>query len=78
MRDIDHYVYNESEWDIIGFEHEIREDASQTCMVLFIGLYMKPITNKSNYYERLEDICCLFFVCPLHNSGMHMGDNSRL
>lgn len=26
MRDIDHYVYNESEWDIIGFEHEIRED----------------------------------------------------
>lgn len=26
MRDIDHYVYNDSEWDIIGFEHEIRED----------------------------------------------------
>lgn len=26
MRDIDHYVYNEAEWDIIGFEHEIRED----------------------------------------------------
>lgn len=26
MQDIDHYVYNESEWDIIEFEHEIRED----------------------------------------------------
>ena len=26
MRDIDHYVYNDSEWDIIAFEHEIRED----------------------------------------------------
>ena len=26
MRDIDHYVYNDSEWDIIEYEHEIRED----------------------------------------------------
>ena len=26
MRDIDHYVYNYSEWDIREFEHEIRED----------------------------------------------------
>ena len=26
MRDIDHYVYNDSEWDIIEFEHETRED----------------------------------------------------
>lgn len=26
MQDIDHYVYNDSEWDIIEYEHEIRED----------------------------------------------------
>lgn len=26
MRDIDHYVYNDSEWDIIEFEHESREE----------------------------------------------------
>ena len=26
MRDINHYVYNESEWDIIEYEHEIKED----------------------------------------------------
>ena len=26
MRDINHYVYNESEWDIIEFEHKIKED----------------------------------------------------
>lgn len=24
MRDIDHYVYNDSEWDIIEFEHELK------------------------------------------------------
>ena len=24
MRDIDRYVYNESEWDIIEFEHELK------------------------------------------------------
>ena len=26
MRDIDRYVYNDSEWDIREYEHEIRED----------------------------------------------------
>lgn len=26
MRDIDRYVYNDSEWDIIEFEHESREE----------------------------------------------------
>lgn len=25
MRDIDHYVHNESEWDIIEFEHELED-----------------------------------------------------
>ena len=25
MRDIDRYVYNESEWDIIEFEHELED-----------------------------------------------------
>ena len=25
MRDIDHYVYNDSEWDIIEFEHELED-----------------------------------------------------
>lgn len=24
MRDIDHYVYNDSEWNIIEFEHELK------------------------------------------------------
>jgi hypothetical protein len=24
MKDIDHYVYNDSEWDIIEFEHELK------------------------------------------------------
>lgn len=26
MQDIDRYVYNDSEWDIIEYEHEIMED----------------------------------------------------
>ena len=26
MRDINRYVYNDSEWDIIEFEHESREE----------------------------------------------------
>ena len=26
MQDIDRYVYNDSEWDIIEYEHEIKED----------------------------------------------------
>lgn len=26
MRDIDKYVYNDAEWDIIEFEHESREE----------------------------------------------------
>ena len=25
MQDIDHYVYNDSEWDIIEFEHELED-----------------------------------------------------
>lgn len=25
MQDIDHYVHNDSEWDIIEFEHELEE-----------------------------------------------------
>lgn len=25
MRDIDHYVHNDSEWDIIEFEHELED-----------------------------------------------------
>ena len=26
MQDIDRYVYNDSEWDIIEYEHKIKED----------------------------------------------------
>ena len=31
MADIDHYVHNDSEWDIIEFEHEMRDSTAFMC-----------------------------------------------